>query len=85
MYLIMKCDDINTEVDKILATCQDMRDSNDEEISEFIEYISNHRIVITAADLFEINRKTFLTIFGIASYFLAAILQFYKISFQTVK
>lgn len=76
MHVIMSCDAASVEASKTQAICKELKQFENDEIKKFITFVEDHKIVFTAADLFEINRRTILSALSIMTNYLIIILQF---------
>lgn len=75
VHLIMSCDAATEEAAKTYLICKELRDSNDTHIIKYIKYVKHHRVYFTAANFFEINRRTILSMATIITNYLIVILQ----------
>lgn len=71
----MSCDAVTEEAAKTYRICNDLRESTDEKIIQYVKYVKHHRVYFTAANFFEINRRTILSMVNIITNYLIVILQ----------
>lgn len=76
LHLIMGCDAVTAEAAETYRICRDLTDSKNQYIIKYMKYVKHHRVCFTAANFFEINRGTILSIVGIVTNYLIVILQF---------
>lgn len=82
IHVVMSCDSVTTEAAKTYRISKDLKESKDENIINYVKYVKKHRVCITAASCFEINRKTILSLLDIVTNYLIVILQFNGVYFH---
>lgn len=78
----MSCDAVTVEAARTYSICKDLKLSKDEEIIKYVKYVKHHRVHFTAANFFEINRRTILSIVNVLTNYLIVILQLNGIYFR---
>lgn len=79
-HVTMSCDAAAEEAEETFQICKELKESQDEEIMKFVKYVKHHRVIFTAANCFEINRRTIPSIINVLTNYLIVILQFNGIS-----
>lgn len=78
----MCCDAATAEAAKTQRICKDLKFTKDEDVLQLVEYVNDHRVVFTAADFLEINRRTLLSMAAVVTNYLIVVLQFNRIYFN---
>lgn len=78
--VIMYCDDAAVEAEKALKICYKIQHNYDEkqrkELLNFAFELHNNKIHFTAANFFEINRKTFFAVLSTTATYIIIVIQF---------
>lgn len=76
----MSCDDAAQEAEKALKICYKIQHNYDgkqrKELLNFVGELHNTKICFTAANFFEINRKTFFAVLSTTATYIIIIIQF---------
>lgn len=79
-HIILSCDAATSAAARTYIACKELKESEDEDVINYITFVKYHRVYFTAHNFFEINRKTYLTIANLVVNYIIVLLQFNGIS-----